>query len=57
MIKYKVAKVWQYTEEVEVSANSQKEAKELAESTSGDRQWDDVLHDCLILSENFEDSE
>lgn len=57
MIRYKVAKVYQYTEVVEVLAESSRDAKDLAESMSGDMQNDDCLYDCIILSESFEDDE
>jgi hypothetical protein len=47
-MKYTVKKIYQYTETVEVEADSEMEAKKIAEVTSGDRNYDDFLVDCEI---------
>lgn len=48
-MKYKVKKTFKYTEEVEVDANSESEAKDLAMETDGARNHDDWLFDCEII--------
>lgn len=47
-MKYKVKKTFKYTEEVEVEADSESEAKDLAMEIDGDRNNDDWLFDCEI---------
>jgi hypothetical protein len=44
-MKYLVTQEWHYTVEVEVEADSEKEAKDKADSMEGDRNYDDHLYD------------
>jgi hypothetical protein len=46
MPTYKVVKTFKYTEEVEVEANSEREACDLAQDMDGDYNNDDYLYDC-----------
>ena len=46
-MKYLVRKIYQYTCEVEVEAESEKEACDLATHLDGDRIHDDYLYDCI----------
>ena len=50
-MKYTIRKIYQYTENVEVEAGSQREAKDIAAQTVGERNWDDCLVDCDVISE------
>ena len=50
MNKYIVRKTYQYTEDVEVAANSEKEALRFADTTTGERNYDDHLYDCEVVS-------
>lgn len=49
---FRVRKTFQYTEIVEVVADDRAEAEQLAMHTDGDRNHDDTLYDCEILSES-----
>ncbi len=44
-MKYKVTQEWHYTVDVEVEADSEREAKDKANSMDGDRNHDDHLYD------------
>lgn len=48
-MKYKVKKIYKYTEEVEVEASSESEAKDLAMEMAGELNNDDWLFDCEII--------
>lgn len=48
---YTVKKIYQYTETVEVEAASEREAKNLATTMEGDRNYDDHLYDCEVTNE------
>ena len=48
-MKYTVKKTFKYTEEVEVEADSESEAKDLAIEMDGWRNNDDLLFDCEII--------
>ena len=48
-MKYIIKKTFKYTEEVEVYADSENEAKDLAMETDGERNNDDWLYDCEII--------
>lgn len=50
MKTYTVKKIYQYSETVEVEAESEREAKDLATSMEGDRNYDDFLYDCEICN-------
>jgi hypothetical protein len=50
MPKYTVKKIYQYTETVEVEADSEREAKDIADVTEGERNHDDHLYDCKVVS-------
>ncbi|MDO9178663.1 MAG: hypothetical protein Q7U16_10195 [Agitococcus sp.] len=52
MPKFLVTKKIQYTEEVEVVANSKEEAEELARSLDGTKFHDDHLVDCYSVEIN-----
>lgn len=49
-MKYRIKKIMKYTEYVEVEANSDAEAKEIAMCVDGDRYSDDWLDDMVIVS-------
>lgn len=51
MMKYMIRKIYQYTEDIEVEAESVREAKDKATSMEGDRNYDDHLYDCEVISE------
>lgn len=44
-MKYLVRQEWHYTVDVEVEADSEKEAKDKADGMEGDRNYDDHLYD------------
>lgn len=46
---YTVKKIYKYSEEVEVEAASESEAKDKAEQADGQRNDDDYLYDCEII--------
>ncbi len=46
---FTVKKIYQYSETVEVEADSEREAKDLAQTMEGDRWHDDFLYDCEII--------
>jgi hypothetical protein len=46
---YTVKKIYKYSEEVEVEAASEREAKDKAEQADGQRNHDDYLYDCEII--------
>lgn len=46
--KYKVTKVFQYTETVYVEAESYSEAREIADETEGEVNNDDNYYDCIV---------
>lgn len=48
-MKYKVKKTFKYTEEIEVEASSESDAKDLAMEMDGYRNNDDWLFDCEII--------
>jgi hypothetical protein len=48
---YTVAKVYKYTETVEVEAENSREAKDRAQNMEGERNHDDYLFDCEIIAE------
>lgn len=48
---YTVRKIYQYTEEVEVEADSGREAKDKASGMEGNRNYDDHLFDCEVIGE------
>jgi hypothetical protein len=50
--RFKIKKVFQYTEDVEVDAESREEALELSNSTEGDVNEDDTLMDAKVISED-----
>ena len=52
MAIYKVKKIYKYTETVEVEADSNTEALTLAEGLEGERNYDDWLYDCEVVSTN-----
>lgn len=54
-MKYKVNKIYQYTETVVVEANSEREAKDAAMSVDGEHNHDDSLHDCEVIGTVEED--
>lgn len=45
---YTVKKIYQFTETVEVEAESEREAKDIASTIEGDRNYDDYLYDCEV---------
>jgi hypothetical protein len=47
---YKVRKIFTYSEEVVVEAESSTEAKDIAMEVDGLRIYDDCLYDCEILN-------
>ena len=49
---YTVKKVYQYTETVEVEADSPQDAKDKAATLEGDRNYDDHLYDCVVTAEH-----
>lgn len=49
-MKYLVKKTFKYTETVEVDANSDSEAKDIAMEIDGELNNDDYLYDCEIIS-------
>jgi len=51
MKTYTIKKIYQYTETVEVEAESIREAKALACGMEGDVNHDDHLYDCHVVSE------
>jgi hypothetical protein len=50
MPKYTVNKIYKYTETVEIEAESEQEAMHIANITTGDKNHDDYLYDCEIVS-------
>ena len=48
---YTVKKIFQYSETVDVEADSESEAKDKAANMDGDRAYDDHLYDCEIAGE------
>jgi hypothetical protein len=46
---YTIKKILKYTETVEVRADSEKEAKDLANCIDGDHNNDDHLYDCKVI--------
>jgi len=46
---YTVKKIYTYSEEVEVVAESEREAKDIATTMEGDRNFDDSLYDCKVI--------
>ena len=46
---YTIKKIFKYTETVEVRAESEEEAKDLAQSMDGDYNNDDYLYDCKVI--------
>jgi hypothetical protein len=46
---YTIKKIFKYTETVEVRAESEEEAKDLAQSMDGDHNNDDYLYDCKVI--------
>ncbi len=44
-MRWLVTQEWRYTVEVEVEADSEKEAKDKADSIGGERIYDDYLYD------------
>ena len=49
-MKYTIKKIWQYTETVEVEAESDEDALLKSNTTEGDRNYDDHLEDAKIIS-------
>jgi hypothetical protein len=49
MPRYLVRKVYKYSEEVEVTAEDEREAKDRAQEMEGDRNCDDYLYDCEVI--------
>lgn len=47
---YTIRKIYHYSETVEVEAESEFEAKNIADHTEGDRCFDDHLYDCEVVS-------
>jgi len=56
-MKYRVRKIYKYTEEVIVEADNARAAKEIAHLTDGERNHDDYLYDCEVIESNVEDEE
>lgn len=52
---YTIKKIFQYSETVEVQAESEEEARDLANSTDGDHNNDDHLYDCRVISAREDD--
>ena len=48
MTRYKVTKVFQYTETVYVEADSISEARDVAGETEGEVNNDDSYYDCIV---------
>lgn len=48
MAKYKVTKVFQYTETVYVDAESSSEARDIAGEVEGEVNNDDSYYDCIV---------
>ena len=48
---YTVKKIYKYSEEVEVEAASESEAKDKAQQVDGERNHDDYLYDCEVINE------
>lgn len=48
-MKYRVIQEWRYTIEVEVEADSSKEAMDKADSMDGERNYDDHLYDATAI--------
>jgi hypothetical protein len=46
---YTIKKIFKYTETVEVRADSEEEAKDLAHCIDGDHNNDDHLYDCKVI--------
>ena len=57
MPTYLIRKIYQYTDEVNVEANSSSEAKNLAQYAEGDRIYDDHLYDCEVISVSYEEED
>ncbi len=51
MKKYTIEKIYKYTVTVEVIAESSREAKRIADTEDGERNHDDYLYDCEVVSE------
>ncbi len=51
MKRYTIKKIFQYTETVEVYAESETEAKRAADFKDGESNCDDHLVDCEVISE------
>jgi hypothetical protein len=51
MPKYLVRKIFKYSENVEVEADSEEQVCDLAEKMDGERVHDDWLHDCKIIKQ------
>jgi hypothetical protein len=56
MAAYKVKKIFKYTETVEVEANSESEARDLAMEIDGERNNDDWLYDCEAVKVGADDT-
>lgn len=54
-MKYKVSKIYKYTEEVIVEAESDPEACDKAMYVEGERNHDDRLYDCVVIRRNVDD--
>ena len=52
---YTVRKIYQFTESVEVQADGEREAKDKATTMDGERNYDDHLYDCEVVSEREAD--
>lgn len=48
---YTVKKIYKYSEEVQVEAANEREAKDKATSVEGERNHDDYLFDCEVIGE------
>lgn len=48
-MKYLVKQEWHYTVDVEVEADSEKEAMDMADSMDGERNHDDYLYDARVI--------
>ena len=48
---YTVKKIYRYTETVEVEAESEREANDKATTMEGERNYDDYLLDCEVISD------
>ncbi len=50
MATYRVKKFFMYTEEVEIETDSVTDAKNKAKEVDGERNHDDHLYDCEVIS-------